>query len=69
MVQELVTLGHGVSLVPAMARARDTSESRLYRSLTGQKPMRTIVMISNRFTKDDIIRGVAQSFPGFVFCP
>ncbi len=49
MVQELVTLGHGVSLVPAMACARDTSKSRVYRSLTGQKPMRTIAMISNLY--------------------
>ena len=49
MVQELVALGHGVSLVPAMARARDTSQAREYRSLTGQKPSRTIVMISNPY--------------------
>jgi LysR family transcriptional regulator, hydrogen peroxide-inducible genes activator len=49
MVQELVSLGHGVSLVPAMARERDTSESRIYRSLTGPKPTRTIVMVSNPY--------------------
>jgi LysR family hydrogen peroxide-inducible transcriptional activator len=49
MVQELVALGHGVSLVPAMARARDTSTTRVYRSLTGQKPTRTIAMISNPY--------------------
>jgi LysR family hydrogen peroxide-inducible transcriptional activator len=49
MVQELVTLGHGVSLVPAMARARDTSNSRVYRSLAGPKPTRTIVMVSNPY--------------------
>lgn len=49
MVQELVSLGHGVSLIPAMARERDTSESRIYRSLTGPKPTRTIVMISNPY--------------------
>lgn len=49
MVQELVTLGHGVSLVPAMACARDVSNTRVYRSLTGQKPMRTIAMISNPY--------------------
>lgn len=49
MVQELVTLGHGVSLIPAMARARDTSRSRVYRSLAGPKPTRTVVMISNPY--------------------
>jgi LysR family hydrogen peroxide-inducible transcriptional activator len=49
MVQELVSLGHGISLVPAMARQRDTSKSRVYRSLSGQKPMRTIVMVSNPY--------------------
>ncbi len=49
MVQELVTLGHGVSLVPAMARARDGSPARVYRSLAGRRPTRTIVMISNPY--------------------
>lgn len=49
MVQELVALGHGISLVPEMARERDTSKSRRYRSLTGPKPTRTIVMISNPY--------------------
>ncbi len=49
MIQELVSLGHGISLVPFMARNRDTCGSRVYRSLTGQKPTRTIVMISNPY--------------------
>lgn len=49
MVQELVALGHGISLVPSMAFARDGSKSRAYRSLTGVKPMRTIVMVSNPY--------------------
>jgi LysR family hydrogen peroxide-inducible transcriptional activator len=49
MVQELVALGHGVSLIPAMARQRDTASNRVYRSLTGEKPTRTIVMISNPY--------------------
>ena len=49
MVQELVALGHGISLIPAMARARDASSSRVYRSLAGQKPTRTIVAISNPY--------------------
>lgn len=49
MVQELVALGHGISLIPAMARARDKSPARIYRSLVGPKPTRTIVMISNPY--------------------
>jgi LysR family hydrogen peroxide-inducible transcriptional activator len=49
MVQELVSLNHGVSLVPAMARERDSSHRRVYRSLAGTKPMRTIVMVTNPY--------------------
>ncbi len=49
MVQELVSLGHGVSLIPAMARLRDNSPTRVYRSITGEKPTRTIVLISNPY--------------------
>lgn len=49
MVQELVALGHGVSLIPEMARARDSSKARVYRSLTSPKPTRTIVMITNPY--------------------
>jgi LysR family hydrogen peroxide-inducible transcriptional activator len=46
-VQELVALGHGVSIVPAMARRIDTSELRVYRSFTGEKPQRTVAMMWN----------------------
>lgn len=48
-VQELVALGHGVSIVPAMARKIDTSEQRIYRSFTGEKPQRTIAMMWNSY--------------------
>lgn len=50
-VQELVALGQGVSLVPEMARRLDTSPSRSYRSLSGEKPTRTIALAwhENRF--------------------
>ncbi len=48
-VQELVSLNHGVSLIPSMARRCDTSEHRVYRSLSGQKPMRSIVLVSNTY--------------------
>ncbi|WP_372726159.1 LysR family transcriptional regulator [Novipirellula sp.] len=49
MVQELVTLGHGISMVPAMARAIDKSDRRLYRSLASPKPMRTIAAVWNPY--------------------
>jgi LysR family hydrogen peroxide-inducible transcriptional activator len=46
-VQELVTLNHGVSIVPDMARKIDTSERRTYRSFSGSKPCRTVAMMWN----------------------
>lgn len=48
-VQELVSLNHGVSLIPAMARAVDSSDRRVYRSLGDPKPTRQIVMAWNPF--------------------
>ena len=49
MVQELVSLSHGVSMIPAMARRRDQSDRRVYRSLTHPKPMRTIAVVWNPY--------------------
>lgn len=49
MVQELVSLSHGVSLIPAMARARDQSDRRVYRSFAGRKPTRTIAVAWNPY--------------------
>ena len=46
-VQELVSLNHGVSIVPEMARKIDTSTQRIYRSFTSTKPSRTIAMMWN----------------------
>ncbi|QDT53812.1 Hydrogen peroxide-inducible genes activator [Caulifigura coniformis] len=46
-VQELVALGHGVSLIPEMARRRDADPRRIYRSLDGVRPKRTIAMCWN----------------------
>ncbi len=46
-VQELVSLNHGVSIVPDMARKIDTSEQRVYRSFTGEKPRRSVAMMWN----------------------
>lgn len=48
-VQELVTLNHGVSIVPEMARRIDNSEQRQYRSFSGEKPVRTIAMMWNAY--------------------
>lgn len=48
-VQELVSLNHGVSLIPAMAKEVDTSNRRVYRSLGDPKPNRQIVMVWNPF--------------------
>ncbi len=47
MVQELVSLGHGISIIPAMAHRLDTSERRVYRSFTGAVPHRTIALAWN----------------------
>jgi len=49
MVQELVSLSHGVSMIPAMARRRDQSNRRVYRSLCNPKPTRTIVVVRNPY--------------------
>ncbi len=49
MVQELVSLSHGVSMIPEMARRRDQSDRRVYRSLASPKPMRTIAVVWNPY--------------------
>ncbi len=49
MVQELVSLSHGVSMIPAMARKLDQSDRRVYRSFTGRKPTRTVAVAWNPY--------------------
>lgn len=49
MVQELVSLAHGVSMIPAMARRRDESDRRIYRSLASPKPTRTVAFAWNPY--------------------
>lgn len=49
MVQELVSLNHGVSMVPEMAVNLDESDRRIYRSIVGNKPTRTIAMVWNPY--------------------
>ena len=44
-VQELVRLGQGISLIPAMAAALDHDERIVYRPLSGTKPKRTLAMV------------------------
>ncbi len=44
-IQELVSLGQGVSLIPEMARKADTDPRRVYRSLSGERPKRTIGLV------------------------
>ncbi len=48
-VQELVALGHGVSIVPEMAHRLDESERRVYRSFDQEKPTRTVAMLWNPY--------------------
>lgn len=49
MVQELVSLSHGVSMIPAMARRIDQSDRRVYRSLSGRKPIRKVAVVWNPY--------------------
>jgi LysR family hydrogen peroxide-inducible transcriptional activator len=44
-VQELVAVGRGVSLVPAMACAADHGKVCTYRSLAGARPTRTLALV------------------------
>ncbi|QDV43169.1 Hydrogen peroxide-inducible activator [Stieleria neptunia] len=48
-VQELVSLDHGISMIPMMARRLDQSRRRVYRSLSGVKPTRKIVAVWNPY--------------------
>lgn len=47
-VLELVRLGLGVSLIPAMAVPKGRDYGRVYRSLGGDKPSRTVALAWNR---------------------
>ena len=48
-VQELVALGHGISMVPAMARNVDASKRRVYRSISGTRPTRRVALAWNPY--------------------
>lgn len=47
-VQELVRLGHGISLIPAMAARMDQHPERVYRPFQSPAPTRTIALGWNR---------------------
>jgi LysR family hydrogen peroxide-inducible transcriptional activator len=72
MVEELVALGHGVSLIPQMARDLDNSDRRIYRALAGPKPMRGVVLVWNPYRFQSLVakrfkecvRQVAKQFAG-----
>jgi hypothetical protein len=49
MVQELVSLSHGVSMIPALARQLDQSNRRVYRSFAGRKPTRMLAVVWNPY--------------------
>ncbi len=48
-VLELVAINHGISLIPEMARRCDSNPARVYRSLAGTKPVRTIAIVWNSY--------------------
>ncbi len=49
MVQELVSLGHGISMVPKMAMKLDHDTRRVYRPIAASPPLRTIAMMWNPY--------------------
>ena len=46
-VQELVGVGHGISMVPAMAKRLDQAPNRVYASLSSPRPTRSIALAWN----------------------
>lgn len=48
-IQELVSLQHGISIIPAMAQRLDKSKQRVYRSFSGEKPKRVIALLKNPY--------------------
>ena len=48
-VQELVSLSHGISMIPEMAKRLDRSDRRVYRSFCNPRPTRTVVCVSSPY--------------------
>jgi LysR family transcriptional regulator, hydrogen peroxide-inducible genes activator len=62
-VQELVSISHGVSLLPAMACALDRHPRRRYRRLSGEKPTRVLALA---WHKQRYQRPIVKRFIEFV---
>jgi LysR family hydrogen peroxide-inducible transcriptional activator len=62
-VQELVSIGHGVSLLPAMACALDRHPRRRYRRLSGEAPSRALALV---WHKQRYQRPIVRRFIEFV---
>ncbi len=58
-VQEMVALGHGVSLVPEMAAAANTDDRVVYRRLAGNTPRRTLAVV---WHKHRFLSGAARAW-------
>jgi LysR family hydrogen peroxide-inducible transcriptional activator len=58
-----VALDHGISLVPKMAAELDNSARRVYRSLDGTKPTRSVIMVTNPYRYQSRLQ---QSFETFI---
>jgi LysR family hydrogen peroxide-inducible transcriptional activator len=56
-VQELVALGHGLSFIPEMARGFDQGGRRVYASVAGKRPMRTIAACWNPYRYQSRLAG------------
>ena len=48
-IQELVSLKHGISIIPAMAQQVDKNKNRVYRNFYGEKPTRTVALLQNPY--------------------
>jgi LysR family hydrogen peroxide-inducible transcriptional activator len=62
-VQELVSVGHGVSLLPEMACALDRHPQRRYRRLSGEAPSRALCLV---WHKQRYQRPIVRRFIEFV---
>ena len=47
-IQKLVELGRGISILPTSAAEDDRSKRRVYRSISGKKPTRTIALVTHK---------------------
>lgn len=67
MVQELVSLAHGISMIPSMARELDNSDRRVYRSMSGAKPTRKIAAVWNPYRfQSRLLQSFRSELNGYV---